>query len=484
MKTAAILLAVPSLFFPPLMGQPSYPPKRLSCEKAYEAGKNAFYMVLEERADLVRLEEEDGKRIKNAQRRIPGLYELLLNFYFFKENGNPETCAVAPDLEELTASMAGEFLDSIPPARIHRDESPLESILFSIGFHARKGTPQFRKFMRPLARQAKSQWMLKELGIREAHAITKGKGVRIAIIDSGIDPTIKELKSQIGDWKNFLDGSSPFGDGGTFPYDWGGHGTSVATVVSQIGPDVELMVVKVFDQETMSRAPFSRWNVYQIAAGINWAAKNGADVISLSVALEQNFREIRAASKRCWDSNVVLISAAGNVDGDHAERNAYYPAAYPWTIAVGGIEKKRGQLKVWEHSAHGNYIDVVAPAKEILVESPSYLDRRSWPARVSGNSLAVPVVAATAALVLSTMDSDRKRAEKITPGALVEAVRRILREGSSNQKLGYHKPNPLSGFGLINAYRSVERTLALNKELPSLSRSQKRTSSLTSSSAN
>jgi hypothetical protein len=448
----------------PTLGHPSGLPEKASSEKAHMEGKKSFYSTLQQKAAHVQLEEEDRKKITDAEKSISGLYEHLMNFYFFKETSKSADDDITCDIRDLSASMAQELLDSIPPVRIQKDESPLESILLSIGFQARKGTPQFRKFLRPLTRRAKSQWMLKELGIREAHEVTKGRGIRIAIIDSGVDPTIKEIKSQIAGWKNFLDGSSPFLNGGKFPYDWGGHGTSIATIVSQVAPDVETMIVKVFDQETMFYAPFTRWNVYLIAAGINWAAQKGANIISLSIALDKNYKEIKEASESCWNRNIILVSAAGNVKNNESELDAYYPASYPWTLCVGGIEKKDGQLKVWEHSSRGNYIDVVAPAKEIWVESPSYLDRRSWPKQESGNSLAAPVVAATAALVLSAMDPEKKRVLKNTPGVLVETVRSILKEGSSNKKLGYTSPNPVSGFGLINAYQAITRTLVFNKE--------------------
>jgi hypothetical protein len=462
-KRVVYFLVILKILSPALCHPSSLLESALS-EKAFAEGKRIFYATLQMKTIHVQLEEEDRKKITHAEKSISGLYEHLMNFYFFKETRNLTDDDITCDIRDLSSSMAEEFMDSIPPVRIQKDESPLESILLSIGFQARKGTPQFRKFLRPLTRRAKSQWMLKELGIREAYEVTKGRGVRIAIIDSGVDLTIKELKSQIAAWKNFLDGSSPLLNSGNFPYDWGGHGTSIATVVSQVAPDVETMIVKVFDQETMLYAPFSRWNVYLIAAGINWAAQNGADIISLSIALDKNYKGIKEASESCWNQNIILVSAAGNVENNESESDAYYPASYPWTLCVGGVEKKDGQLKVWEHSARGNYIDVVAPAKEIWVETPSYLDRRSWPIRTSGNSLAVPVVGATAALVLSVMDPVKKRSLKNTPGALVEAVRSILKEGSSNKKLGYNSPNPVSGFGLINAHEAVKRTLVFNRE--------------------
>jgi subtilisin family serine protease len=452
-----ILILVLQLMFFCIWGHPLDRTEKESGEKAYAEGRDNFYADLKKMAPHTQLEEADRIKLSDAQKRISGLYEHLMNFYYFTEQRNQTNDDTSGYVKVLADRLAKEFMDSIPSQRLEKDVSHLESILLSIGFQARKAIPKFRKFLRPMTRQAKSQWVLKELEIRQSHSIAKGEGVRLAIIDTGVDPTIKEVKGQIVDWKNFLDGSRPSGSGGKFPYDWGGHGTSIASVVSQIAPDVEMMIVKVFDQETMFHAPFTRWNLYLIAAGINWAAQNGADVISLSIALKQNFKEIRDASEYCWRQNITLISAAGNVEDKKSELHAYYPASYPWSIGVGGVEKKDGKLKVWEHSANGNFIDVVAPAAEILVESPSYLDKRSRPRRVSGNSLAVPIVAATTALILSAMEPEQKLTLKHTPGALVEAVRSILKEASSNKKLGYKTPNPESGFGLINAYQAVKK---------------------------
>jgi subtilisin family serine protease len=154
----------------------------------------------------------------------------------------------------------------------------------------------------------------------------------------------------------------------------------------------------------------------------------------------------------------------GNVNNPEEKEITCYPAAYPWTIAVGGIEKNNSRLKIWSHSAEGNYIDVVAPAAGVWVETPSYLDNKQLPRRAFGNSLATPVAAGSIALVLSAMDKQVLDNLKKHPGQLVETVRKILRTTASNSVLGFNDPNPSSGYGLINLQRAVEMAINLSKE--------------------
>jgi subtilisin family serine protease len=154
----------------------------------------------------------------------------------------------------------------------------------------------------------------------------------------------------------------------------------------------------------------------------------------------------------------------GNALEEKDKKSIYYPAAYPWTIAVGGIDKQDEVLKVWEFSSPGEYIDVAAPSSRIIAESPSYLEEPKLPQILYGNSLAVPIVAGAAALILSSMDERTIKELKKKPGKLVETVRNILRESSSNKKLGFDKPNPVSGYGLINFDKAVRIAKNLGEE--------------------
>jgi subtilisin family serine protease len=301
----------------------------------------------------------------------------------------------------------------------------------------------------------KSQWALEELKIKNVHSLSKGKGIRLAIIDSGVDPTLRELRSRIVKWKNFLDGSKPAFDKGQFPFDWSGHGTSIASVIFQVAPEIELAIIKVYDNETMRTVPPTRWSTYLFAAGMIWAAENGADIINLSAAFRIDTEAIREAAKFCWEKNVVVVSPLANATENEGDKTLYFPAAYPWTIAVSGVEKNNGKLQIPVPSTEAVYLDVVAPASGIWGERPSYLQRRTRPLDFSGNSMAVSFVAGTVSLMLAAMDNDVLLKLKENPGQLVEALRIMLRKTSSNSILGFDKPNPISGYGFIDPPKAV-----------------------------
>ncbi len=453
-----VLALLVCLCFPPgLYSQEKAEKSQKQFNALYLEGKYLFYEILKREAEHMQISDKDRKMLVKAQKKIPGLYEHLMNFY---------SCHTRPDekrgvtfrshLLNFTKNMAEEFIQSITEFTPHEKMSALESVLYSTGYFSRQMFPIYRDYRRPVGRRAKTHWALEELKVSEAHSFSKGKGIKLAIIDSGVDPTLQELRSRITTWKNFLDGSKPSFDKGKFPYDWSGHGTSIATVVFQVAPEVELAIVKVYDNETMSTVPPSRWSAYLFAAGMIWATQNGANVINLSAAFQVDTKAIREASQYCWENNAVVVSPIANVTEDEQNKTLSFPAAYPWTIAVGGVEKSNGKLRVSALSSEAVYLDVVAPASGIVVEMPSYLDRRKRPVMVDGTSLAVPFVSGTVALMLSAMDDQTLLKLKKKPGQLVEAVREILRRTSCNTILGFDEPNPISGYGCIDIIKAVE----------------------------
>ena len=423
----------------------------------YIEGKFLFYKILRQNAKGAQIKDKDRKILLEAQSKLPGLYEHLMNFYYFHEVKIEEKDINFPShFSNISKNMAEEFIQSIFEVPQKKETSSLQSLLYSTGYHSRKMVPIYRKFFRWTTNRARGQWALEELNVKEAHSLSEGNGIKLAIIDSGIDPTLREIKSRIMKWKNFLDSSKPIFDKGSFPVDWGGHGTSIASVIFQVTPKAELVIVKVSDNETMDTVPPTRWSAYLYAAGMIWAAQNGADIISLSAVFRENLKPIRDAVVYCWKKNVVIVTPLPNIPEENHENILYFPAVYPWTIAVGGVEKNDGKLKISEFSFKAKYIDVVAPASGVIVEMPSYLDRNKRARYAQGNSLAVPFVAGTSALILSAMDNQTLQKLKEKPGQLVETVRKILRKTSSNKKLGLKTPNPASGYGLINVQKAVQ----------------------------
>lgn len=424
-------------------------------DRYYLQGKHLFYRILEKEALHLELTPQEKQSLSDAENRYTGLYEHLMNFYYFYYIMAGQAERIPEALLDLSQQMAVEFIQSLHEVIPSKGKSTLESLLISTGYFSRKMLPIFRRYFRPLESQVKGQWALEELKVRGAHSLTKGKGVKLAIIDTGIDPTIKEIKRRIGKWRDFLDGSKPIGEKGRFPYDWQGHGTSIASVLIQIAPKAELMIVRVTDNETMRGVCLTRWSVYLVAAGMFWAAENGADIINLSFAFRTDLKQLREASEFCWRKNVTVVAAMANVFHKEFDSIPHFPAFYPWTIAVGGVEKNGKKLTVYPHSSKGEYIDIAAPASGIMVEMPSYLERRQRARFTDGNSFAVGFVSGAAALILSAMESDPVQKLKKRPGALVEVLRSILKNSASNEKLDLVTPNPTSGYGLIDIQKAV-----------------------------
>lgn len=428
---------------------------------AYSLGRSAFYSSLTAYSRDLDWTPEDLKKLQRPQQEIPGLYQHLMNVYSFLHPFDARASGTwEAHFQTISRRMAEEFISSIPKTSSMPGVSPLTSTLMSAGFYANKNIPHFRRITRPMRRFIKHQWALEDLRVKDAHHLSRGAGVRLAIIDTGIDPSLQPLRVKIKKSINLLDGAERPGERGRYPYDWGGHGTSIATIIHEIAPDVELLIVKFFENESMGSAPSTRWTCYLIAAGMIWAAQNGADIINLSVSLSLDIPAVKKAARYCWENNVVVITSMGNIFGDKPRDTISYLAAYPWTIAVGGVEKVDEGYQVWEHSGCGGYIDIVAPAKDLLVEVPRYRDYTTPSPLRGGNSMATSFVAGTTALILSSLPEETLQRLRRESGKVPETVRWILRDTASNEILGLSTPNLYSGYGLIRVLSAIQKAQA------------------------
>lgn len=457
----------------PIRPNPYGPLFYISSADVFSEGKTRFYSLLQEHLKDYSFSKEIRGLLFDPLRKY-ALFDHLMSFYYYSaelrdihllshESGQPE---FSQKLLEISTQMALELIDDVHIAMNHDSELSIGKLLQSTGIFTRRMMPIYRKFsnsfFRPLPWKIRTQRILDDLNIRKIHRSLRGRHVSLAIVDSGMDPSYKEIKSQISTHRDFLWGASPLEEVNRFPFDWGGHGTAVASIIYQTAPEADLMIAKFYDSTSMAGVSPSRWTAYLMAAGIIWAVENGAEIINLSAALPMDIPIIRKAVRHCWNRNVVLITAVGNEFGEPEER-LYYPAAYPWTIAVAGASKSKENWKIWEYSGKGDYIDIAAPAENLIAAAPTYLDKPSSLVKIEGNSYAAALVSGVTALLLSSLDPISLKKLRSRPGTMTEFVRNIFHATASNQRLGYDRPNSMSGYGLIDITRAVSLAKSLSK---------------------
>lgn len=232
----------------------------------------------------------------------------------------------------------------------------------------------------------------------EAWTVTQGNGVKVAVLDSGIDQDHPDLSSKIVAQKNFSTASTVD--------DIYGHGTHVsgiiaantdnATGVAGVCPGCTLMNGKVLRDDGAGAASWA-------ANGIIWATDNGAKVINMSIGFRSSSKTMQSAVNYAWSKGVVLVASAGN-GGNQAKE---YPGAYANVIAVAATDN---QDKKASFSTYGaKWVDITAPGFNVFSTFPNHpfviqsLYGRSLNYDFgSGTSMSSPMVAGVAALVWST----------------------------------------------------------------------------------
>ncbi len=218
-------------------------------------------------------------------------------------------------------------------------------------------------------------------------------GVRIAVVDSGVDVTDPDLAGKVVGTHNAV-------TGGTAVTDRVGHGTFVAGVaaaatdngvgIAGAGYNTSLLAVKVDDR-------YGGIAIDSEAMGIRWAANHGANVINLSFGGPEPSPIERAAVRYAQQRGVLVVAAAGNDSSTQRQ----YPAAYPGVVAVGATNTRAHRRAGF--SNHGNWVTLAAPGVGIVSTVPprgsTYFPAGSGYATADGTSFATPLVAAAAALV-------------------------------------------------------------------------------------
>jgi thermitase len=236
------------------------------------------------------------------------------------------------------------------------------------------------------------QWGLATVRAPQAWDVTHGSsGVKIAILDTGIDLNHPDLQAKVVVNKNFTSSSTVD--------DQNGHGTHCAGIaaavtnnaagVAGLGYNCSLMNVKVLGSDGSG---YYNW----MANGIIWATNNGAKVISMSLGAPWSSQTLRDALQYAWNSGVVIVAAAGN-SGTNAPT---YPAYYDMCIAVAATDPydRKPSWSNW-----GTWVDVTAPGVGIFSTLPNHANQIGLLnyGSLSGTSMATPCVAGLAGLIWS-----------------------------------------------------------------------------------
>ncbi|NBE54173.1 type VII secretion-associated serine protease mycosin [Streptomyces boluensis] len=289
------------------------------------------------------------------------------------------------------------------------------------------------------------QWGLAALHTAEAWQTTRGAGMTVAVLDTGVDDQHPDLA------ENVLPGKDMIGFGaGRGDRPWARHGTAMAGIIAGHGhgtgnddgvlgvaPEAKVLPVRVIlESSDKARKQARATRAGALAEGIRWAADNGADVINMSLGDDSESAHAEpsedAAVRYALKKGVVVVASAGNggEKGDHIS----YPAAYPGVIAVAAVDEYGSRAPF---STRRWYATVSAPGKRIMIPDPDGEYYRGW-----GTSAASAFVSGAVALVRAA----HPNLEPAQIKQLLEDTARDAPEGGRDDSRGYGMVDPAAAI--------------------------------------
>ena len=277
-------------------------------------------------------------------------------------------------------------------------------------------------------------WGVDHIDAELVWSTSTGKGVTVAILDTGIDYDHPDLIDNIAGGINFA--GWWWSDGSTNKFLWNdkyGHGSHCAGIVAAsnndigvvgVAPGARLQAVKVLGDDGTGY-------VSDIIQGLEWCVENVIDIVSMSFGSVEYSESLDNACQAAYGAGVLLVAAAGNENGGAL----HYPGACESVIAVSATNAND---EVADFSSIGPEVELAAPGVDI---KSTY--RYGAYGIGSGTSMACPHVAGTAALVFAA-----------NPTLSHQQVRLRLRTTADD--LGAPGPDNLYGYGLVNAAAAAQ----------------------------
>lgn len=289
-------------------------------------------------------------------------------------------------------------------------------------------------------------WEKAALSLPQAHAVTQGDGVKVAVIDTGIRTGHPALNGRVTNGPDMLQETDQDASW------YGAHGTAMASNVLEAAPRAKVLGLRAIrddkdpDYETWKESVENGGgngdNVHALSDSITYAVKHGAKVISMSLGSDAMFSHSDtadiAAISYALSKGVTVVVAAGN-SGDlneiddtgngGGENNVGYPAAYPGVLTVAATQP--GGQRTSFSSVH-NYVDIAAPGTGIY--SADYHSKGLMP--IDGTSSATALTSGVVALLLSKYPD-------LSPAQVSQVLRRTAAHPGTY--------SPTTGYGEIDA---------------------------------
>jgi subtilisin family serine protease len=291
------------------------------------------------------------------------------------------------------------------------------------------------------------QWVLTAVNAPAAWNVTKGQGVIVAVIDSGVNPAVSDLANSVIPGPDLTGVGTPSSNPG-----WGMHGTWMASLIAGHGhngggdgiagvaPQARVLSIRVITDKTdpgygrYEREPSGRGQ-RQLAKAIRYAVGHHAGVISMSLGYSMSSSAVSSALQDALDHDVVVVASSGNFGdaagaGGRGHAPYSFPADYPGVLGVAAVNQA-GRPAAF--SSENLSVQVAAPGVNVPAEGR---DGQYW--LVSGTSPACALTAGVAALI-------RSRYPDLAPAM----VRRAITGTTQSRPPGGYDDQV--GFGTVNA---------------------------------